>query len=299
MQTFSRNVFTQKEKKNIDIWVIVKGFSDPLHIKLGSMWHANQQINLCSTLTLTCITSHSSYLSTTHNFPAFKCCVKHIKLLHSFSREIRWIMIQQKLFWRGWMSVCEECLDTKAWRKACSTKWVGFHTYKQSQYPKLKVWRWFVSQVLLDWRRVKSNKRAGVNWGEGHTKGLQTGHKGILCAPQNKQTFSWHTVWGLVFFPFLFQIRKLGLYCNSVSTSLHVETIQRMFDQSPLETACLLPKKQKKTLAYFLNMLNQQTRKLMTKQKSCFDFSWGTDRLLRKRVTVCGKVHLHKKTLGL
>lgn len=145
MQTFSRNVFTQKKKKNIHIRVIVKGFSDPLHIKLGSMWHANQQINLCSTLTLTCITSHSSYLSTTHNFPAFKCCVKHIKLLHSFSREIRWIMIQQKLFWRGWMSVCEECLDTKAWRKACSTKWVGFHTYKQSQYPKLKVWRWSVS----------------------------------------------------------------------------------------------------------------------------------------------------------
>lgn len=100
-------------------------------------------------------------------------------------------------------------------------------------------------QVLLDWRRVKSNKRAGVNRGEGNMKGLQTGHKGILCAPQNKQTFSWHTVWGLVFFPFLFQIRKLGLYCNSVSTSLHVETIQRMFDQSPLETACLLPKKQR------------------------------------------------------
>lgn len=145
-------------------------------------------------------------------------------------------------------------------------------------------------QVLLDWRRVKSNKRAGVNRGEGHMKGLQTGHKGILCAPQNKQTFSWHTVCGLVFFPFLFQIRKLGLYCNSVSTSLHVETIQRMFDQSPLETACLLPKRKrnkqrkKKTLAYFLNMLNQQTRKLMTKQKSCFDFSCGTDRLLRKRV---------------
>lgn len=156
-------LYTKRKLKK----TIYTGYCEVFFTTLDFLWHRNQWINLCSTLTLTCMKSPSS---TTHNFPAFKCYVKHIKLLHSFSTEIKWIMIQQTLFWRGRTGECEECLDTKARRKACSSKWVGFHTYKQSQYPKLKVWRcpvsWCHPQVLLGLQKGR-NLTKGQVWMQG------------------------------------------------------------------------------------------------------------------------------------
>lgn len=87
-------------------------------------------------------------------------------------------------------SLSEECLDTKTWRMDRSLTWVGFHTYKESQCPELRVWRldcvMMSPQVLLDCRGVKANKRTGVSGGRKerteHSSGsVQDVHEDTLC----------------------------------------------------------------------------------------------------------------------